>query len=73
MVAVRQTPNVAESAWRVDLTDDDILAARNAWWDAYQGGAPPERVQLLWDDLGWLMRRQVRQLVTDLNNGRELT
>ncbi|WP_155859440.1 hypothetical protein [Cellulomonas sp. KRMCY2] len=60
-------------AWRVDLTDEDILAARNAWWDAYQRGAPPERVQVLWDGLGRLLRQQVTQLVIDFNNGRELT
>ncbi|WP_024287282.1 hypothetical protein [Cellulomonas sp. KRMCY2] len=60
-------------AWRVDLTDEDILAARNAWWDAREGGAPPERVQVLWDDLGRLMREQVRQLVIDFRNGRDLT
>ena len=59
--------------WRVDVTDADVLAARDAWWDARERGASPERVEVLWDGLGWLLRAQVQQLLADHLNGRELT
>lgn len=51
-----------DEAWRVEVTDGDIRAAKTAWLAAVDGGATPERVSLLRRDLESLWRAQGRQI-----------
>ncbi len=46
----------------VDVTNDDIAAAKAAWLDALRGGAPADRVLLLCDDVDRLTWTQARQI-----------
>ena len=52
--------------WRVTVTDEDVAAARQAWMDARDHDAPPERVDLLWSGLERLWRAQAKQLVEEI-------
>ena len=56
-----RTPEV-ESAWRIDVTDADIRAAKEAWMAARDGGAPDERVLQLHQGYERLVRTQGRQI-----------
>jgi hypothetical protein len=52
----------------VDVTNDDIAAAKAAWLDALRGGAPADRGLLLCDDddrLTWAQARQIARLFRD--------
>ena len=52
----------------VDVTNDDIAAARAAWVDALRSGSPADRVLLLREDVDRLTRAQTRQ-IADLFRG----
>ncbi len=60
--AYRRTPIDATLACMTRDADgatsptDDVRAASDRWWDAYQGGAPAEVVQALWSELSHLCR-----------------
>ena len=59
-------PMHPEEAWRARVTDDDIHAARSAWWHARERGDSPVRVAELWDDLVRLFRAEAEQVARDL-------
>ncbi len=52
--------------WRVEVTDADIRAGRDAWRAARDGGAPESRVAVLRDSYERLVRAQARQLTEEL-------
>lgn len=50
---------------RVDVTDQDISAARNLWVAARDGDADDVRVALLFQDLFRLISAQAQQIADD--------
>jgi hypothetical protein len=48
--------------WRARVTEDDIRAARTAWWDARQRGESAARVTDRWDDLVRLFRAEAEEV-----------
>ncbi|HEY3437712.1 MAG TPA: hypothetical protein VGK35_08495 [Actinotalea sp.] len=55
---------MAEDRWLVDVTNDDIRAARDALRTAWEDGAEPSRVALLRADLQQLFRTQAAQMTS---------
>ena len=55
------------TSWRVDVTNADITAARDAWDQAEATGEEPERIARLWADVERLCRTQAWQLLGDLD------
>jgi hypothetical protein len=55
----------AGSAWRVWVSENDLRDARAAWMRARDGGAPPEQVRELLDELERLIRTAVYQAEGD--------
>lgn len=53
------------SEWRVDVTDDDIRAAKRAWMAARDSG-DAARTEDLYRDYERLVRTQARQLAEDV-------
>jgi hypothetical protein len=45
----------------IDVTNDDIRAAKRVWWAALEGDAPAARVECLWQDVVRLFRAQAQQ------------
>lgn len=60
---------MTEDGWRIDVTDDDVAAAKRAWMRAREEGAPSERIALLYADLEMLWRAQAKQLVESFQRG----
>lgn len=52
---------------RIDVTDADIAAAKNAWLTAQCGDAPPSRVNELRHGYIELLRTQTQQMDEDLH------
>ena len=59
------TGRAAVSTWRVWVTDDDLRDARAAWDRARDGGAPPDRVLDLLEELERLTRARAYQAAGD--------
>ncbi len=53
------------ATWRVWVTEHDRRAARDAWARARDGGAPPDRVQDLLEELERLVRTATYQAEGD--------
>ena len=56
---------MAQDEWRVDVTNEDIRAARDALRAAWETGASERKVALLRQDLQQLFRTQAAQLAAD--------
>lgn len=54
-----------DSTWRVDVTDADIRAAKEAWVAARDGDATPARVDELYAGYERLVRTQARQIAAE--------
>ena len=54
-----------EDGWRARVTEDDIRAARTAWWRARERGDAPARTAELWDDLVRLFRAEAEQVARE--------
>lgn len=60
-----------DDTWTIDVTDDDVRAARLAWRAAEAAGAEPTRVAELYGGLERLVRTQARQLAEELRRAAE--
>ena len=49
--------------YTIDVTNDDIRAALEAWERAVAAGAPARRIEQLWGDVEGLSRTQAWQLI----------
>jgi hypothetical protein len=54
-----------ETAWRVDVTDDDIRAAKHAWQDASEQGADNDEIASRYATYRQLVVGQAQQIAED--------
>jgi hypothetical protein len=54
----------------VHVSNDDIAAAKRAWLDAREGGAPWSRIEQLQDDYQRLVVAQARQIADHFRGSR---
>lgn len=63
MVDHRPVINADETAWRIDVTDADVRAAKRAWAAARRADPASARTAELYRGYERLVRTQARQLI----------
>lgn len=53
------------TAWRIEITDADIRAAKKAWQAACEGDAPLARVRQLHESYRGIVQRQAQQIAEE--------
>lgn len=54
-----------EAGWRVDVTNDDIRAAKRAWQDASENGADNDEIARRYSTYRQLVVGQAQQIADD--------